>query len=123
MKKLVKSILVLLFLFGLAFASLPLRSKTSRMNGTNTEALRSNKSLNSNEQSIDTTSTAENPLDATDIEAKNKYQQLQVNYQTSLVEWNAGQEQRDNIQKEKIRLEERIDALITTKQDTVSVSA
>jgi hypothetical protein len=120
MKKLIKSILVLLFQFGLAFASLPLRSKTSRMNGTNTEALRSNKSLNSNEQSIDTTSTAENPLDSTDIEAKNKYQQLQVTYQTSLVEWNAGQEQRDNIQKEKIRLEERIDALITTKQDAVT---
>ena len=120
MKKLIRSILVLLFLFGLAFASLPLGSRNPRRNGTNTDASRSNGPLNSDAQSIGTTSTAKNPLHATDFEAKNLYDQLQVAYQTSLVEWSVGQEQRENIQKEKIKLEKQIEELIATKKDMVT---
>jgi len=118
MKKQANSILVLLFLFGLAFASLPLGTRSSRKDMPNTDAKTPENSLIGNQQTLDTTPTANISIDTAEIETRSKYEQLQIAYQSSLQDWNADQEQLANIQKQKIDFEKNLKELIATKQES-----
>jgi hypothetical protein len=120
MKKLTNSIIVLSFLICLAFASLPVGSRGSRKNATNTDDSLSNKSSISDPQSTDTTLTVKAASDANDIETKSKYEQLQAAYLTRLAEWNARQAERSVIQKEKFELEKQVEELTSVKQDSAT---